>query len=128
MNNGAEEVLGRKHMIAALIKLRKNGEITQSDLNEYITNWKIVKDRIDLLCENGLVEERLDRDGRLVMKYSTSPKGRFIGNLLLMADMAMKDRIDYEGGELCRCLETECAKILNEDEGTSERRRRDLPE
>ena len=32
MNNGAEEVLGRKHMIAALIKLRKNGEITQSDL------------------------------------------------------------------------------------------------
>ena len=127
MNNGAEEVLGRKHMIAALIKLRKNGEITQSDLNEYITNWKIVKDRIDLLCENGLVEERLDRDGRMVMKYSTSPKGRFIGNLL-MADMAMKDRIDYEGGELCRCLETECAKILNEDEGTSERRRRDLPE
>ena len=127
MNNGAEEVLGRKHMIAALIKLRKNGEITQSDLNEYITNWKIVKDRIDLLCENGLVEERLDRDGRMVMKYSTSPKGRFIGNLL-MADMAMKDRIDYEGCELCRCLETECAKILNEDEGTSERRRRDLPE
>ena len=47
MNNGAEEVLGRKHMIAALIKLRKNGEITQSDLNEYITNWKIVKDRIE---------------------------------------------------------------------------------
>ena len=75
MNNGAEEVLGRKHMIAALIKLRKNGEITQSDLNEYITNWKIVK-----------------------------------------------DRFDYEGSELCRCLETECAKLLNESEDTSERR------
>ena len=122
MNNGAEEVLGRKHMIAALIKLRKNGEITQSDLNEYITNWKIVKDRIDLLCESGLVEERLDRDGRMVMKYSMSPKGRFVGNLLLIADMAMKDRFDYEGSELCRCLETECAKLLNESEDTSERR------
>ena len=83
---------------------------------------QIVKDRIDLLCESGLVEERLDRDGRMVMKYSMSPKGRFVGNLLLIVDMAMKDRFDYEGSELCRCLESECAKLLNEDEDTSERR------
>ena len=94
---GAEEILGRKHVITSLLKLRMSEEMTQSELNEYISNWKIVRDRVDLLREGGLVEERLVRDGRMVMKYRLSPRGKFVSNLLLIMDMTLKGR--YEVGE-----------------------------
>ena len=84
---GAEEILGRKHVITSLLKLRMSEEMTQSELNEYISNWKIVRDRVDLLREGGLVEERLVRDGRMVMKYRLSPRGRFVSNLLLIMEV-----------------------------------------
>lgn len=94
---GAEEILGRKHMITSLLKLRMSEEMTQSELNEYISNWKMVRDRVDLLREGGLVDERLVRDGRMVMKYRLSPRGKFVSNLLLIMDMTLKGR--YEVGE-----------------------------
>ena len=94
---GAEEILGRKHVIISLLKLRMSEEMTQSELNEYISNWKMVRDRVDLLREGGLVEERLVRDGRMVMKYRLSPRGKFVSNLLLIMDMTLKGR--YEVGE-----------------------------
>lgn len=115
MTKGAEEILGRKHMIVSMLKLRTDGEITQSDLNEYISNWKIVKDRVDLLREGELVEERLERDGRMVMKYSLSPRGRFIANLLLIMDMTLKGRYDFENEELTEILEEVCKEIDTQD-------------
>ena len=116
MTKGAEEILGRKHMIVSMLKLRTDGEITQSDLNEYISNWKIVKDRVDLLREGELVEERLERDGRMVIKYSLSPRGRFIANLLLIIDMTLKNGYRFENSELEKVLEEVCNEFDGHDD------------
>lgn len=75
MIDSAEDLLSRKHMVRTILLLRSRKAITQSDINGYVSNWKIVKERADALRESGLAEETLVREGKMVMKYRITPQG-----------------------------------------------------
>lgn len=96
MSSDADELLSRKRTTAILQLLRNNGSLTQADVHELITNWKIVKERVDALVEMGLVEEVLERDGRMRIRYVETPKGHAVGNLLILIDAIIKEELDLE--------------------------------
>lgn len=111
MIDSAEDLLSRKHMVRTILLLRSREAITQSDINGYVSNWKIVKERADALRESGLAEETLVREGKMIMKYRITPRGAFVGDLLEVLDLTLKGEYDFEGTELEAELRSVCDRV-----------------
>lgn len=111
MPQDADEILSRKHTTRILQFLRNNGSLTQADVHEYITNWKIVKERVDVLVEAGLVEETIERDGRIRIRYIETDKGHVTGSLLVLVDAVIKGELDLED-EFLSVIEEKSSEIV----------------
>lgn len=111
MIDSAEDLLSRKHMVRTILLLRNRKAITQSDINSYVSNWKVVKERADALRESGLAEETLVREGKMVMKYRITPRGAFVGDLLEVLDLTLRGEYEFEGSDLQTELRSVCKKF-----------------
>lgn len=111
MIDSAEDLLSRKHMVRTILLLRSRKAITQSDINGYVSNWKIVKERADALRESGLAEETLVREGKMVMKYRITPRGAFVGDLLEVLDLTLRGEYEFEGSDLQAELRSVCKRF-----------------
>ena len=93
-----DSVISQRHLYTILMCAKDREVIRSTDVHDYIKNWGTIAQKLDEMVAAGLLEECVNRDGRL------SKKGDFLARMLNICDKAVEDEFDFENGSVDEML------------------------
>ena len=91
-----DSIISQRHLYTILMCAKDREVIRSTDVHDYIKNWGTIAQKLDEMVAAGLLEECVNRDGRISMNYHLSEKGDFIARMLRICDKVMTDEFDYK--------------------------------
>jgi predicted transcriptional regulator len=82
MTEAGVEMLGEKHLIHILLFLKENGRCNKTAIYRNISSNPRIPDKLNLLEESGLLEQRKE-EGVQTVWISLTPKGEMVSTYLL---------------------------------------------
>ncbi len=96
MESYPESVISQRHLYTILMCAKEREVIRSTDVHDFIKNWGTIAIKLDEMVAAGLLDESVNRDGRISMTYRLTKKGEFIAQMLDVCDKASRDEIDFE--------------------------------
>ncbi len=99
-----DSIISQRHLYTILMCAKDREVIRSTDVHDYIKNWGTIAQKLDEMVAAGLLEECVNRDGRISMNYRLSKKGDFIARMLNICDKAAEGEFDFENGSVDEML------------------------